>query len=230
MVTIRSCIFILLTGIILSSCSATGVRTAAATSTTQPKIIFTATQVEVTPVPAAGATQSSSPTPDKQGWETPASEVLLMFNPTKSPMPAAKYTETVAMRKFQFDQPEGFRFRDTSYSSLIKNKEKTVMIALELFEHKGKANALGFLSVMVNEKLYSAVDSPVPYQLGAYQGWIINVESELYENGEGQIIMVDIDDSNLFYAIGLGNAHTWETNGKQIFTEVVNSISFPGFE
>ena len=96
--------------------------------------------IRETPTPiviVVTATLEPSSTPDLtvEGWETPPSEILLLFNPnTPHPQfpPASKFTETVAKRKFQFTNPSGFKFRDTSDGSLMENKEKTVMITLQL--------------------------------------------------------------------------------------------------
>jgi hypothetical protein len=179
-------------------------------------------------------TSQPSATPDLKGWETPQSEILLMFEdgtPHADFPPAAKFTETVAKRKFQFTNPIGFKFRDTSYSSLMENKEKNVMISLELFEHHGKANTAGFIGIVLNGKMYKALGEPIPYDLSGYEGWIVDIESPaIYDGGIGQLIMVDIDSSNLFYAIGLAKPDEWESNGKQVFMDVLNSVTFPGFK
>jgi hypothetical protein len=195
--------------------------------------------VVVTPTPISiivTATPEPSPTPDLnvKGWETPPSEVLLIFDPaTPHPQfpPAAKFTETVAKRKFQFPNPFGFKFRDTSYSSIMENKEKNIMISLVLFEHKGKANTADFISIVLDGKMYKATGQPTEYNLSGYKGWIVDIESPaIYDNGIGQLIMVDIDYSNLFYAIGLAKRNHWESNGKQIFMDVIDKVTFPGFK
>ena len=168
------------------------------------------------------------------GWETPPSEVLLMFDPDKPPPqlpPAAKFTETVAKRKFQFTQPSGFRFRDTSTGSLMENKEKTVMISLELLEHKGNGNAASFIPILLDGRMYKATGQPAEYDLAGYKGWIVDIESPaIFDNGIGQLIMVDIDLTNLFYTIGLAKPDHWELNGKQIFMDLIDSVTFPGFQ
>ena len=190
----------------------------------------------ITPTPIfVTVTPELSPTPElnDKGWKTPPSEVLLMFNSTPRSQfpPAAKFTETVAKRKFQFNNPSGFKFLDTSYSSLMENKEKNIMISLELFEHKGKANTAGFIGIVLDGKMYKATGQPIEYDLFGYKGWIVDIESPaIYDDSIGQLIMVDIDSSNLFYSIGLAKRDQWESRGKQVFMEVINSVTFPGFK
>lgn len=221
MKAMRPAILFLVAGIFISSCI---------TPTTNTPIVPTVTSISI----VITATSLPSSTPDLKGWETPPSEVLLLYDPTK-PLrnlpPAAKYTETVAERKFQFANPTGFKFRDTSYSSLMENKEKSIMISLELFQHKGKANAAGFLGVVLDDKMYEPTGEPEAYNLAGYKGWIVGIESPaIYDNGIGQLIVVDIDASNLFYAIGLAKHDQWESNGKQVFAAVISSVTFPGFQ
>jgi len=193
-------------------------------------IVITQTPIVVT------ATPEPSPTPDLnvKGWETPPSEVLLMLNPkTPHPQlpPPAKFTEAVAKRKFQFANPPGFKFRDTSYSSLMENKEENILISLELFEHKGKANAAGFFGIVLDGKMYKAAGRPIEYDLSGYKGWVVDIESPvIYDSGIGQLIMVDIDSSNLFYAIGLAKRDKWDLDGKQVFADIISSVTFPGFK
>jgi hypothetical protein len=78
--------------------------------------------------------------------------------------------------------------------------------------------------------MYKATGQAVEYELEGYTGWIIDIESPaIYDNGIGQLIMVDIDSSNIFYAIGLAMPNEWESTGKQVFMDVIDSVTFPGF-
>lgn len=187
--------------------------------------------VAVTPTPIVEtATPASTATPDPNEWVTPASEILLQFNPTAQLPPPSVFTETVAKRKFQLTNPAGFKYKDSSHGSLMESKEQDVMILLELFDHQGKANALGYLDVLLDGQMYHATGKPVRYQLAGYEGWIVDVESPaIYGNAVGQLIIVDIDSANLFYAVGLARWDQWEPKGIRFFTEVIDSISFPGF-
>jgi hypothetical protein len=199
----------------------------------RPEIILD-TPTPIVIVVTATPEPSSTPNLTVEGWETPPSEILLLFDPnTPHPQfpPASKFTETVAKRKFQFTNPSGFKFRDTSDGSLMENKEKNVMITLQLLEHQGNANTLGFLPIVLDGKMYQATGKPIEYDLAGYKGWVIDIESPaIYDNGIGQLIMVDIDSSNIFYAIGLAKPDQWESNGKQVFMNVIDSVTFPGFK
>jgi hypothetical protein len=189
--------------------------------TPTPRIVI----ITNTPLP------SSTPDLDApQVWETPPSEVLLNYDPTRVRYlpPPAQFTETVAERKFQFIDPPGFRFRNTTTQSVMENSDESIMFFLEFFEHNGKANAAGFLmQLLKNEQLYKAIDNPQTYSLSGYQGWIVNIESpNTYEHGLGQLIVIDVDASNLFYAIGIAKPDRWESEGKQIYDGILNSLTF----
>lgn len=174
-------------------------------------------------------TPQPTPTEGLMVWETPPSEILLNFNPTKQVPPPAKFTETVAQRKFQFTHPIGFLFSDSSHGSLMENKEKSIIIQLELFDHQGKVNASESLNIMLDGKSYWATSEPEQYSLAEYTGLIVEVQTPLMDNGIGQIIMVDVDSQNLFYAIGIAKEDKWEPEGQQIFMDVINSITFSDF-
>src|SRR3990172_3382652 len=213
--TISSSVLAVAVAILLSGC--------ASQSQITPIIVYvTTTPRVVTAEPAPSSTQDLS-TPGI--WETPASDVLLNYNPDIPFPPPAFFTQAVADRKFRFSQPPGFRFRDTSYSSLMENRERNLLIHLELLEHGGKANATGFLSVALDGQTYRATSVPTLYSLGEFSGWIADIESPvIYNTGIGQIIVVDVDASNLFYAIGIAKACQWQGKGKLIFENVVSSV------
>ena len=217
----RTVVVTIIVAIFISSCS---------TQLQNTPTVVVETQTPIAPT----AIIKPSTTPDLKGWETLPAEVLLLYDPTTPHAqfpPAAKLTETVAKRKFQFNHPLEFRFFDTAHGSLMENKEKNIMISLELYEHNGKGNSAGFLGILLDGKMYKPISNPVAYTFLGYEGWIVNIESPaVYDHGIGQLIMVDIDSSNLFYAIGLAKPYQWKLEGKQAYYEVLNSITFTGFK
>jgi hypothetical protein len=86
------------------------------------------------------------------------------------------------------------------------------------------------MPMVLDGKMYQATGQAVEYDLEGHTGWMIDIESPaIYNNGIGQLIMVDIDVTNIFYAIGLAAPDQWESTGKQVFMDVIDSLTFPGF-
>jgi len=218
-------------GLLITSCGSqiTG------TPTPVTPIVVVVTRV-ITWTPRPTATPPPTPTPSPSAteglmvWETPASDVLLNFNPDWSLPPPVKFTERVAQRKFQFMQPTGFKFEDTTTRSLMMDKDQNILISLEFFDHAESVNARAALEIFLDDKSYWATTKPQPYTLAGYSGWIVDIGSPMLENGIGQVIMVDINPQTLFYAIGLAKAEFWDPEGIKVYNDVVNSLIFPGFE
>jgi hypothetical protein len=172
--------------------------------------------------------RSTTPAPDV--WLTPPTDVLLNYDPTQRPTPPlpSKLTQTVAERKFHYENPEGFLFNDGSLNSLMRNKEDNIQIFLQWFEHEGKTNARDFLSIMLNEEeMYKVIENPVKFSLGKYRGWLVNVQSPaIYDNGLGQIIIVDINPSTIFLATIISKAAIWESEAKPVFDRIISTLTF----
>ncbi len=170
----------------------------------------------------------STPAPDI--WLTPATDVLLDYDPTQRPTPPlpSKLTQMVGERNFHFENPEGFLFKDGSLSSLMKNKEDSILIFLQWFEFEGKTNARDFLSIMLDEEaMYKALENPVESSLGKYRGWSVNIQSPtMFDNGLGQIIIVNINPSTVFYATVISKAEIWESEAKPIFDRIISTLTF----
>ncbi len=224
----------LLLGVLIAGCSAP----TPLPPPTPEVVLVTATPkiVVITNTPRPTSTPRPSPTPTTDMlslWETPPAEVLLNYNDTYRHYlpPPIQFTETVEKRKFQFTDPQGFLFANSTEHSAMESKDRDLMLYLEIVDHKGKANALGFLHQMIkNESLFKAVDFPQRYKLAGYRGWMVNIESPgTYETGVGQIIILDIDSSTLFYAIGIAKQDRWKAGGKRIYYQVLESLTFPGY-
>jgi hypothetical protein len=170
----------------------------------------------------------STPAPDV--WLTPPTDVLLFYDPTQRPTPPlpSKLTQTVGERKFQFENPEGFLFSDGSQSSIMRNKEDSMLISLNWLEHNGKANALGLLSLMLEDKdMYKVIEYPVEFSLGKYEGWLVKIQSPaLFDNGLGQIIFVEINPNTVFFATVISEPGIWESEAKPIFERIISTLTF----